>query len=116
MLAGSGEEESRDGVGEEAAIPRPLRLALDEHRGLLYVTATDHRVRTIAVPTWGEKRAARIFPLVRLWALVQRGRAQLTEGEATRYREAVRRLMRCPVDGVIHRVLRFAIAPSLEFN
>ena len=71
---------------------------------------SDDRVRTIAVPTRGERRARRVFPLVRQWALAQRGRAQQTEGAATRYREAVRLLMRCPIEGVLHRVLRFAFA------
>ena len=54
-----------------------LRAAPHKPRGLLYVVTLSHRVLTIAVPTAAQRRAARRFdPLVRLWALCQRGRAE----------------------------------------
>ena len=77
-LAGSGERDVADGVGAAAAVRAPVGLFLDERRGCLYVTTSygSHRVRAIAVPTLGERRGARVFPVVRTWALVQRGRAR----------------------------------------
>ena len=42
---------------------------LDEPNGLIYI-GTETKIFTISVPSFGERRATRIFPLVRIWALV----------------------------------------------
>ena len=44
---------------------------------MLYVTTGcgSHRVRAVAVASAAQRRAARAHPLLRAWALVQRGRA-----------------------------------------
>ena len=49
---------------------------LDEPNGLLYI-GTLYFIFTISVPSFGERRATRIFSLVRIWALVQARRAYI---------------------------------------
>lgn len=59
---------------------------------------------SITVPTLGRRRGARLFPVIRTWALVQRRRARLAPApraasvEERRARNALRLLMtHCPV-------------------
>ena len=77
---------------------------LDEPNGLVYM-ATRHKIFTISVLSFGERRAARIFPLVRTWALVQLNRANPSTAKA---HAVLSRLMRLRVVGVLALVLRFA--------
>ena len=93
----------------------PTSCHLDEPNGLLYVT-TCIQIFTVSVHTAGERRAARVFPLVSLWALAHRDRASIApstgivgfdEGEV---RAVLSRLMRIRVVGVFGLVLRFAYA------
>ena len=99
---------------------RPLCCHLDEPNGLLYST-TASEVFAVSVLTAAERRAARVFPLISLWALAQRDRAGIApaagnakEGEhgeeAVRVRGVLSRLMRVRVVGVLGLVLRFAFA------
>ena len=92
---------------------RPLSCCLDEPNGLRYVT-TDKEIHAASVHTAGEKCAARIFPLVRVWALAQPDRAAITPapgiiaiGEVN-MRAMLPSLMRIRVVGVLGLVLRFA--------
>ena len=85
-------------------------LALDEHRGLLYVL--NHQgVHTIAVPTYAERRERLIWPVFRLFALASLGHARLAAPLPPLYRtEAVyRRLVRLP-RCLVHRVLCYAVS------
>ena len=91
----------------------PIGLLLDESAGLLYVSCDD-RVISITVQSSRQRRTTRLYPLARLWSLGQRHRAELvplppqaSEGEV-RAHGALRRLMRCPVEGVIARVISCA--------
>ena len=110
---------------------------------LLYFTSGDpdpvaggsHRVRAVTVPLPGARRAERLLPIVRTWALVQAGRAalasaspsaengppspargaplhrgRLAAGTEPRAREALRLLMGYPVVDVLALVLAFAYA------
>jgi len=91
---------------------------------LLYVTSASHRVLTVTVPTLGQRRAALAFPVVRLWALVQRRRATLAAASSSssssskhgggggglrgaRPRDALWRLTRCAEVAILARVLSF---------
>ena len=92
---------------------RPVSCHLDEPKGLLYVT-TFNAIFTVSVHTASERRAARIFPLISLWALTQRGRADIapTTGiigvDEADMRPVFSRIMRLRVVGVLGLVLRFA--------
>ena len=94
---------------------RPMSCHLDESNRLLYVS-TMQGIFTVTVPTAGERRADRIFPLVSLWALTQRDRADVAPAtggasvneENMRQREVFSRIMRLRVVGVLGLVLRFA--------
>jgi hypothetical protein len=132
-LAGTGEPTARDGPaagggsvgagGVGAAIGSPTALFLDELRGALYVAtgAPRHCVRAIGVPSRAQRRASRLFLLVRLWALVQRQRAVMVDDQQQqpllcaaaiddekRARGALRLLMQCPIADVLTRSLMFA--------
>jgi hypothetical protein len=96
---------------------------------LLYVTSASHRVLTVTVPTLGQRRAALVFPVVRLWALVQSRRATLAAASSSsassassssskhgggggglrgaRQRDALWRLTRCAEVAILARVLSF---------
>jgi hypothetical protein len=52
------------GLGNEKGSPAFCHL--DEPNGLLYVS-TGQKMFTVSVQAAGERRAARIFPLVSLW-------------------------------------------------
>ena len=87
-------------------------LHLDEDNGILYVGSRGG-IFAISVQSAAERRAARLFPLVRLWALAQQGRAELAphgvgiaDPDA---RTALRLMMRRLPAGVLGLVLRFAI-------
>jgi len=62
------------------------RAVAPQARGVLYVTTgtstgaalPSYRVHAIAVHSAAQRRAARAYPLLRVWALAQRGRARLT--------------------------------------
>ena len=94
---------------------RPKYFHLDERNGLLYVT-TGQEVFNVSVQTAGERRAARIFPFVSLWAMTQRDRATIvpaTGADEANTRAVLSRLMRLRaprrrVVGVFGLVLRFA--------
>ena len=103
---------------------------LDEPNGHLYI-GTDRpsqrcyirrpsRIFTISVSTVRERCATRIFPLARIWALVQAGRADIAPSEGAigvisvreaNAREALSRVMHLRVVGVLALVLRFAFDP-----
>ena len=59
-----------------------------------------------SVLSFGERRAVRIFPLVRTWALVQQNRASPSNANA--HAAVWSRVMRLRVVGVLALVLRFA--------
>ena len=92
---------------------RPGYCHLDEPNGLLYVS-TRRQAFTVSVQTVGERRAARIFPLVSLWRLTQRDRATIVPAtgimgtDEANTRSVLSRLMRLRVVGVFGLVLRFA--------
>ena len=94
---------------------RPMSCHLDESNRLLYVS-TMQGIFTVTVPTAAERRADRLFPLVSLWALTQRDRADIVPAtggvgvneENMRQREVFSRIMRLRVVGVLGLVLRFA--------
>lgn len=124
------EWEARDGEEECQLGEIASSMHLDEDNGHLFVcTKIDSmsRVITVSVPTSRERRALRRFPMVRLWALVQRERAWADEEEEDgemsspslsrerrREREALCRLMEVPVVGVFARVLSFCDDPSTD--
>jgi hypothetical protein len=100
---------------------------LDEPNGHLYI-GTDRptirsyilrpsRIFTISVSTVRERCATHIFPLARIWALVQAGRADITPSEGVisvreaNAHEALSRVMHLRVVGVLALVLRFAFTP-----
>ena len=129
-VSGDGDDD-RDGLGAAATIRTPTGLHLSEARGLLYVTTghPSHRVRAIVVHSAAQRRAARAWHLVRIWSLVQRGRAHpqaarspavggalrrglfdKAQGERgsdvdVHHAGALRLLTRTPVVGVLARVL-----------
>ena len=74
--------------------------------------ATNVQVFAVSVRTAGERRVARIFPLVALWALVQRDRAGIAlvsdEAGARLERPLLSRVMHLRIVGVFDRFLRFA--------
>ena len=69
------------GGSAAASVACPRGLHLDDERGRLFFTSSDNRVRVIAVPPASERRAARALPMIRLWTLVQRGRAHFASIE-----------------------------------
>ena len=99
-------------VGREQFGESALKACLlDESHAILYV-ATTVQVFAISVRTAGERRAARVFPLVVLWALVQRDRAAIApvdeEAGVRLERSLLSRLMGLRVVGIFDRILRFA--------
>ena len=99
-------------VGREQFGGSALKACLlDESHAILYV-ATTVQVFAISVRTAGERRAARVFPLVVLWALVQRDRAAIApvdeEAGVRLERSLLSRLMGLRVVGIFDRILRFA--------
>jgi hypothetical protein len=91
------------------------RCHLDEPNDLVYVT-NGQEIYTASVPAVKELRAMHIFPFVRMWALALRDRAELApasgviSGHEASAREALSRLMRLRVVGVVGRILRFAFS------
>ena len=62
------------------AIGAPVGMYLDDRRGLLYTTSLARGARSVLAITVlndGQRRAIRLFPIIRTWALVQRQRAVL---------------------------------------
>ena len=99
-------------VGREQFGESALKVCLlDESHAILYV-ATTVQVFALTVRTAGERRAARVFPLVVLWALVQRDRAAIAlvdeEARVRLERSLLSRLMGLRVVGIFDRILRFA--------
>ena len=86
---------------------------LDEPNRLLYVS-TKQRLYAVSVLTAGKRRSARIFPVVQIWALTQRGRAEIApaaeiiDAKETNMRAVLSGIMRLRVVGVLGLVLRFA--------
>ena len=86
------------------------RASLDEPSGLLYVS-TLKRIHTVVVPTRAERLQKKYAPVVKIWALAQQERVEMIpaaseeSAEETRAREAVRRLMRCPIVDILQRAL-----------
>ena len=76
---------------------------------------TGLRILTVPIHAASEQRATRIFPLIFLWALTQRDRADIAPAtgtigmdEARIMRAVLVRVMRLHVVGVLGLVLRFA--------
>ena len=100
-------------VSVVATVWGPLGLYLDEQCGQLYVTTAAHRVLAIPVPSLSARRAARVYPVLRTWALVQRGRAvqndsKMGDLQHQKSLPVVVRLLSCPVEHVLGRVLNYA--------
>ena len=118
-MGGLYEIRSVDGVASRLApnvklgFERPLSCHLDEPNSLLYIS-TVKQLCTVSVRTAGEQRAVRIFPLVRIWALTQRDRAEIAPAtrvigvDEANMREVLSRTIRLRVVGVLGLVLRFA--------
>ena len=92
---------------------RPKCVCFDEPNSLLYISIIQG-IYTAPVQTAGERRAARIFPIISLWALTQRDHTCLAPAagivgiDETEMRMLLPRIMRLRVVGVFGLVLRFA--------
>ena len=90
-------------------------MLVDELSGHLYVAAGD-RILTVVVPSRAQILQEKYAPILRVWSLMQRrqGRALLVPAEEresaqeARAREALRRLMDCPIVDILQRMLVFA--------
>jgi hypothetical protein len=101
-----------------AAINGASCLYLDDESGVLVVCSGSieepSRVETIQVHTRRERRAMKMFPFVRLWALAQDGRLRIgSTGSSvteTRSRDALWHVLQCPITDVVSLVLAYVIA------
>ena len=113
------EVRSADGVVSRLAVivelrnQNPLSCHLDEPSGLLYV-ATTNQLLTVSAQTVGERRASRLFSLVRIWTLAQLDRTDMapTAGiigmDEARGGAALPQAIHLRLVGVLESVLRFA--------